>query len=458
MTSLTSHPVDFEPSLVADGTYASRRRYGRIDGAALLSIQVFLLVVLPPRIVVPTLTNVGRPAMVLGMVLFCWWFVVRLSPRLTMTGPQPLRWAILVLFVSTLMSYAAGYLRGLPSLEANGSDLTALWTLEFAGVILMAADGIPNWDRLFGVLRVLVWGGGFMAVVGYLQFAFDVDVTRYIVLPGLQLKGELAGFQNRGGDGLFRVASTATHYIEFSTVMAMTLPLAIHFARFAPTRRQRQLFAVVAVLVAGAIPITLSRTGVVALAAMLLVMVPAWNWRMRYNFMILGAGLLAAITVVKPGLIGALTGLFLDVGVDPSISGRTEDYAVVGHYFSQRPWLGRGPGTFIPSLYQVLDNQWLVTAVTAGIVGVAALVALHATCITLAAVAMRRSVSAADRHLCAVLISIQVIAIVVGGTFDSLGFSTFAFTLALLMGACGTVWRFTHPMATVRTSTPRRVD
>jgi O-antigen ligase len=453
LTSLVLHPDDLEPSLVADRTYTSRRRLGRIDSTALLSVMIVLLAVLPPRIVVPTLTNVGRPAMVMGLLLFSWWLVVRLNPRLTMTGPQPLRWAVLILLASTMMSYAAGFIRGLPALEANGADLALIWTLQFVGVILIAADGIPNWERLYGVLRVFVCCSGLIAVVGLVQFVFRWDVTQYIVVPGMQLKGDLIGFQDRGGGGLVRVASTTTHYIEFSTVMAMSLPYAIHLARFSSTARARQLFAVMAVLAAAAIPVTLSRTGIVALAVVALVMVPTWNWRMRYNMLILSGALLAALMVVRPGLLGTLTSLFEDVDSDPSISGRTEDYAIVSHYFAQHPWLGRGAGTFIPSLYIILDNQWLATAITTGVLGVAALALLHLTCISLAAIAMRRSKLAPDRHLCAALISTQLIAMVVAGTFDSLGFSTFAFALASLMGICGAVWRFTHPARTIRTST-----
>ena len=62
-----------------------------------------------------------------------------------LVGPQPLRWACLFYLLSTLLSYLAGTLRGLPSMEANGQDFTLIVTLEFLGVVLMAADGIPNW-------------------------------------------------------------------------------------------------------------------------------------------------------------------------------------------------------------------------------------------------------------------------------------------------------------------------
>jgi O-antigen ligase len=149
--------------------------------------------------------------------------------------------------------------------------------------------------------------------------------------------------------------------------------------------------------------------------------------------------------------------MFLGASNDPSVTGRTDDYAFVSTWFSQRPWLGRGPGTLIPDLYITLDNQWLYTLVTGGIVGVVALAAFHLTCMRLAFVALKRSTTEEDRHLCAALISTEVISILVSATFDSLDFTTFSFTLGLMSGICGAVWRFTHPARIVRTSAVRRI-
>jgi len=190
---------------------------------------------------------------------------------------------------------------------------------------------------------------------------------------------------------------------------------------------------------------------------MTVMFVAAWNWRIRYNVMAVGAALVAGLFLVKPGLLGTLKAMFLWAGADPSISGRTDDYDYVAYWFAQRPWLGRGPGTLIPDLYIILDNQWLLTLVTGGIVGVVALAALHVTCISLALTALRRSATTEDRHLCAALLTSQIVAILVGLTFDSLSFTTFSFTLALMCGLCGAVWRFTHPAREVRTSTVKRV-
>jgi O-antigen ligase len=202
----------------------------------------------------------------------------------------------------------------------------------------------------------------------------------------------------------------------------------------------------------------ISRTGVIALATSMGVMfVLAWNWRFRYNFILLSCAMTGILVVARPGLLGTLRAMFLWADADPSIEGRTEDYAHVATWFAQRPWLGRGPGTLIPDLYMILDNQWLLTLVTGGIIGVAALAFLHITCASLAVLGYRRSQSEEDRHLCAALISTQVVAVLVGATFDSLSFTTFSFTLALLCGACGTVWRLTHPTRTLRTSTVSRL-
>ena len=452
--SLSLHPTDLEPSFVASGTYATRRRFTRIDAAGLLSIMICLVMLIPARLILPSLSEVGRPAVLLGIGLWCWWVLVRFSPRLMVGGPQPMRWMVMFYMVSLLTSYAAGYWRGLTSMEANGADRAILAALGFTGVVLTAADGIPNWDRMRGVLRMLVWCAGIVGFLGLVQFAFWLDVTQYIVIPGLSSNGVVPGFELRGG--AIRVASTMTHYIEFSTVMAMTLPFAIHFARFAPRRRARQLFMVAATVIAAAIPATVSRTGFVAVGLALIVMIPVWSWRMRYNMAMVSTFLVAGLIVMKPSLTTTLVNLFTNASGDTSVTTRTKRYEMVSYYFEQRPWLGRGTGTWISPQYQFLDNQWLAQALSTGILGVAMLALLHLTAITLAFISLRRSNSVEDRHLCAALIATQLIALVVAGLFDALSFSTYTMVLALMVGLTGTVWRLTHPARVVRTTVSRR--
>ncbi len=124
-------------------------------------------------------------------------------------------------------------------------------------------------------------------------------------------------------------------------------------------------------------------------------------------------------------------------------------------YIAERPWFGRGTGTWVAPMYQIMDNQWLETTLSNGFVGAAAYAGLHITAITLAYKALKRSETRETRHLCAALISTQLMGLAVAATFDSLAFATFATTLALTFGLCGTVWRLTHPARVVRTSMPQ---
>lgn len=447
------HPGDLEPSRVDKHTYLTRRRLLRIDATMLLGLMFALLTVLPARLIVPGTTDIGRPALVVCLLMFCWWVISRLNPRLAFTGPQPIRWALLVYWSSMFISYAAGFLRGLTAMEANSADRWLLGTAAMSGVILTIADGIANWDRLRAFLRVIVWCCFFMAVVGLAEAVLAQPLSQLLVVPGLEEIRPAPELQVRGG-GL-RVAATTSHYIELSAVLATGLPFAIHLARFAPTSNGRRTYLFAAMVIGAGIPATISRTGLIAVGISLLCLMPLWAWRMRYNALVLCLGVFGILGAAKPSFAVTLVEMFTGLSSDPSITSRTEDYGLVGFYFAQRPWFGRGTGTWVVPQYIYLDNQWLSTALCNGIVGVAALAALFITAMVLAVIALRRAATAEDKHLCAALIGTQIIAIFVSLTFDSLWFDTYAITVAVTIGLCGAVWRFTHPARRVRTSTTR---
>jgi O-antigen ligase len=235
----------------------------------------------------------------------------------------------------------------------------------------------------------------------------------------------------------------------------MLLPFAIHGARFSPTRRARQVSGACAVVIAAAIPVTLSRTGFVGLGIAMVAMAWFWTWRTRFNLAVIAAGLTAAMMIVRPGLLGTMRSLFASAGDDPSIQGRTEDYGPAFDYVADYPWFGRGHGTFIPTLYRFIDNDWLVHLITVGWVGTAAYAAWYLTAITLAGIAYRRAERDEDRHLCACLIAAQLTAMVVAFFFDAMAFTTHATVLAILSGAAAAMWRLTHPSRQVRSSSPR---
>jgi hypothetical protein len=452
LTAPAIHPGDLEPSLVDPRTYVTRRRILRLDAAMLLGLMVALLTLIPARLIFPGTTDIGRPAIVLCLGLFCWWLIARLNPRLVLVGPQPIRWALLIYWLSIIVSYATGFLRGLTAMEANSADRWLLGTAAFSGVIFATADGLSNWERLKSFLKIVIWCCAVMSLIGLIESVLAKDITHYLLIPGLAEKGAGPELQVRGG-GL-RVASTTSHYIELSAVLATVLPFAIHFTRFAETVRRRRQFAIATLLVGAGIPATISRTGLIAVVITVAILMPLWTWRQRYNTLLTGVAVLGVLGAAKPSFASTLVDMFTQFSSDPSITSRTERYGLVGYYFSQTPWLGRGTGTWVPPQYQYLDNQWLATALCNGVIGVVALAGLFLTALTLAVIALRRATTVEDKHLCAGLISTQVIAMFVSLTFDSLWFDTYAITVAVTVGLCGAVWRFTHPARQVRTSTP----
>lgn len=432
-----------QPILVEGTTYTTQQRRHLIDVGFLVCTMIVVLAVIPSPLAVPGFSELGHPGTLIALFIFGVWCLSRTHPKLATHGPQPLRWAVMFFFTSVLASYAAGMMRGMSSIEDNAAVRAIIGTFALIGIMLAIADGVHQRERIDGIIRVMLAAGAIIGVIGILQAVLEIDITEYIQIPGLVYHGNLNGLEARGS--LYRVASTTGHYIEFSTVMALLLPFAVHMARFAPTRPMRQWCGIAGALMFLALPIALSRTGIVALAVALIVMVPAWSWRMRFNLVVPSIGLLIVLIFVMPGLLGTLLGLFDNWDNDASVQGRDEDWNMI----MERGWLdghwilGRGQGTFIPTEYTWLDNQWLQQLVGGGVVGVAALASIHLAAIVLSAIAYRRATQLADRHLCACLIAAQMVAIGVGFTFDSLGFRTYAFFIAILTGAAGAMWRIT---------------
>lgn len=411
------------------------------DAVPLLSFLLALFFFLPPRLVVEGLGGSGRPGIIFAAGLFGWWVITRLDPSLAMHGSQPVRWAVGLFLIAMLASYAFGYGRGLDSDEASGSDRTLLIYLALSGIALVAADGVGSRQSLDRLLRRLVGWSAFMAFVGMLQFLPPhFDLTRHIQVPGLGLSAPLIGISSRGQGVFARVAGTAGHYIEFGVLLGMLLPLAIHYAMYASARGRVRAWLFV-VMLSCAVPFSVSRSGTIALLLALCVLSVGWTHRQRLNGLVISVVLTAAFAVVKPGLLGTLKSLFTGIENDPSYQGRQADYAETLAYVADRPWLGRGPGTFLPDKYRLLDNQWLLSLVSTGWIGVIAIATLLLSAILIAIRVRRETLDAETRHLAQALIAAVVVAAATSYTFDSLTFTTFAAVTFLLVGVTGALLR-----------------
>jgi O-antigen ligase len=416
-------------------------RRASIDVAPVVGLMLLLAFLLPPRLVVSGIGAAGRPAIILGFGLLVWWVATRAVPGLTMYGRQPIRLAVGAFLAAYLASYAMGYRRLLDAQEASSADRTLLVTLALCGIALAVADGLTTRQRLDRMLQWLVLAGTGMAIVGHLQFLFGIDLTRYLSVPGLSLNAGLIGVGERGGPGFARVAGTAGHYIEFGVLMAMLLLIAVHYALFADTPARRQWRWIAVVIIAAGIPFSISRSAVVAFAAGGITLALSWTLRRQYNALLALSVLVVVLQAMRPGLMGTIRSLFLNLDNDPSISNRTSDYAVIMDYVRERPLLGLGQGTFIPEKRILLDNAILGQLAGGGILGLVTLVGMGLVAFCLARRVRRLGHDEETRHLGQVLAAVLVTALVAAFTFDALAFTTFSITLFVIIGATGALWR-----------------
>jgi hypothetical protein len=341
--------------------------------------------------------------------------------------------------------YATGYGRGLVEMESNSADRAMIVRLAMVGIVLAVADGPKTRRQLDVLLRLMLALGVFIALVGMLQFFVGFDLQQHIRIPGLRPLVDLVEIRQRGtGGAVSRVAGLSTHYIEYGVVLGMLAPLAVHLAFFARDANQRLVrWAAVAFIVA-AIPMSVSRSGIIALAVGMFVLSMVWSWRQRYNAMVVGFVALVMFRAVAPGVLGTLRSLFTNLENDPSVEGRTRDYQIVFPMIYDRPILGRGVGTFLPERYIVLDNQVLYTLVSSGVVGLIAFFGLFGGGMAIARSIRRRARATEDRHLAQALCASLAAALVSAFTFDALGFVQFRSMLCVTLGLVGALWRLSH--------------
>ncbi|XAZ33023.1 O-antigen ligase family protein [Paenarthrobacter ureafaciens] len=282
--------------------------------------------------------------------------------------------ALTVFLLVALASYAFAMLRGLPDTEASPADAGLLRLAGWAGVLLVAVDGLRTRENVRSVIRCVAVVGGLTAALGLLQSATGSSLIDWIRIPGLSLSSELANIDSRGG--FIRAAGMAVHPLEYGVVLSTSLPLAITLALTGSGKR-RNLWWIPVGLIAVAAMLSVSRAALICMTAAFIVLLFVWPKAIRRSAIMLVALLVAIIYVASPGMLGTLFGLFTVGTNDPSISSRTNGYSTAFGMISQHLFMGRGFGTFLPA-YVIVDNQYLGLLVELGIAGLAAFLGLIA--------------------------------------------------------------------------------
>ena len=344
------------------------------DVVSVLTLYIFLLMAVPSRYVFGPLGGAGAPSTILGVILFIYYLLKSLHPGSSYGSfRQPLKLAGLGLFCAFIAAYVAGSVHKLGGTEQNGADRSLILISAWFGVLLLTADGISNLDRLTTLIRRIVLGASLMAAIGITQFFTGLDLAKYIVIPGLTTNVPYTDLTTRGS--FVRPAATAIHPLEFGFVLAVILPLAIHQARYAPARLKRRRWIQVG-LISLVLPMTVSRSAILGFVIAMIIILPTWPRKERWQALgviAIGAG---SIVFVIPGMFKTFRGLFLAIGTESSTASRTSAYASAVPIVAKHLWFGTGFGTFLSNVYFYTDNQYLSSLIELGIVGVIALVAI----------------------------------------------------------------------------------
>src|SRR5580704_16965162 len=272
----------------------------RTDAVTLLSCYVILLMVIPSSLVVGSLGVAGAPAALLALVILCWYLAARQHPGLGLDrGRQPVRVAATIFAGVVVAAYISASRHAVPVSQQSGADRGLIVLAGWVGVLALAADGIDRADRLRTLLRRVVMLATAMAALGLIEFCTGVDLAKYIAIPGLSVHQQVTDLMSR--NGLVRVTATAAQPLEFNAVLAMSLPVALHQARFAPAALRVRRWLQVA-LITAAIPLTGSRSTFFGVAVICLVLLPTWRLRdrLRACAVIVAAPIL--VWLVKPSL------------------------------------------------------------------------------------------------------------------------------------------------------------
>jgi hypothetical protein len=412
----------------------------RRDARTVLTLLVLLLFLLPQDyVLVGPLRSVGNPAQLIGMLALAFWCAGRILGLIRANEGHPIRWMMLLYGIAAIAGFAAAMSSSTLTVDESSGAARALFPVAAAlGIGLLAVDGLESREGVETILQRLVWVGGVAALIGIVEFASNGFIYRDAMrLPGLTINTEVINDTRSGFD---RIHGAASHPIEYAVALAALAPLALNFALHAKNPLRRELNMLALLLICVVIPMTIARSGVVAIAVGVGFYAMHLSNRAKLNLAVIGVIALGLYRAAVPGLLGTLKSLLLVGEADPSIAGRTEDYAKIPGLTAGFETFGRGLGTFQPKAYFFLDNQYLGSLLEGGILGLATLILTYVVGISVARGVRHRSGDASMRGLGQALAASIAALAVSAATFDELSFRQSAFTLFLLLGCAGALW------------------
>ncbi|MFJ5956267.1 O-antigen ligase family protein [Paenarthrobacter sp. NPDC092416] len=449
--------LTFTPPLEASHAELSVQPGIKGHVSLLLKFAAFGVFFFPSNMIVKPLGAIGTiPLMVALLLLALWLCSVLFGLQNPLKTRHPGRLGVGLLWLGTCASYVALYsgFSGNTSVASQAAaDRWLILVLASAGIVLVTAEAVRTLNDAMSLVRAILAGAFFCCLVAAIQFLFRVN-------PMLWIQEAMVGFTDNGGNTAFqvrglmmRVAGSTFHSIELAVVCSMLLPLSIWRSLYDPIGRKWLHWTGTALLVF-AIASTVSRSGVLGLFMGMLVFVPFLPRIARRWALVAAPMAMAALFLGIPGLVGTLTSSFTAGDSDPSLTTRTNNYPRVAEMFGELPFLGLGPGNYQPAnALNILDNQYLNSLVTMGLVGFIGTLAYLTFPGISSLIAARASRIPALRALAGALAGGGIVAAGCSLTFDSMSFPVFALTYPFIVGLAGGTWIMIRRELDLREST-----
>jgi hypothetical protein len=423
----------------------------RVDITTVLVLWALALWLVPSRYTVGAFAVTG--AMVFAFFATVLWAYGRMLPNSRVAhGGVTTNKVVAFFLIVTVAGYIDVVLRPLSSTDLSSANRNLAIVVALCGLAVAIADGVRSRRQLNRVLGAVVAGAAIVAVIGFIQYFIRFDVARYLHPPGFKTTGQEAFIYHR--TKFTRVAGTALHPIEFGIALAAVLPLALHFSTFGRTQLSRYSSRLSAVLIAGAIPLTLSRSAALSLLLVAVILLPTWTPLRRWRTVFTLLALVMLLNILVPGVFGVIGKLFTGKSGAGSLQTRGDATTVGLNMIGDKPWVGHGfavdAGTPV-----IIDNQYLVTGIEQGLLGLLALLTVIFGGIGAARRARKATTDPQTRDLAQSIVALIAAAALGGFGLNILRFPMTAGLLFMGVGTAGALLRITTRTAIVNESEAR---
>ncbi len=409
---------------------------------ALLSLFLAAALIFPADMVIGAVGAMGYVGMLAAILLFALWGAsAAFGVHDPFQRPSPARLALVAMWLVSIVTYIATPLTTITPLQRAAADRWLLALVGISGVVLYMSEALRSLNQVATALKALTLGATTCALIAAYQFLTFSD-------PLDLLRASMPGFSENGGNTTFqirspfvRVAGSTFSPIELGVISSMILPFAIWRAIFDRGVARRWIAWGQVALITAAAVMTVSRSAILSISIMAVFFIPTLPTAARRWAMVIAPISAAAVFLALPGFVSVITEAFGAGTSDPSLATRVTDYPRVERLFSEHPWTGLGPGGYAPTdALEILDNQYLYTAVTMGIVGVGGLVAFFLLPMAGSLQVSWCAKEVSVKCLAGAATAGSAIAIVSSGTFDSFSFPVFILVLAVNTGFSAVVW------------------